>query len=525
MQNTSSQMLDRYIRARYPLIYVVSHEENRVMAAIQDVAKKMKSAKGSTPRTVVEWTLTKGFTIVTENATITGMNKGDEYSDPNSALSFVTSFDIENNHAPVLFIFKDLHRIMNNDLQVTRYLRDVFNHFETRKHNLIMLSPEMTLPADIEKQVAVIDWALPGIPELEAVLRQAEAELPVELQNLNGSRDMVVQAMRGLTDGEAANALKAGIISAGNLDDSVIKFILSEKKQIIRKSNVLEYFEATVEMDQVGGNENLKEYAAMKREMMSEKAREAGVDAPKGVLLVGPPGTGKSLAVKAIAGSKYPLVRMDFSRMQEGTVGSGNRNMTKALRFLEAIAPCVVWLDEAEKAFADNGGASDGGEKMGMLGTFLTWMQENTLPIYCAFTANSVEALRPELLSRFDDVVFVDLPDAKSREEILRVHLTKRKVKNFKDLKDVVSATYGFSGREIEKVVKFAVERAFYENENKPLTVKHMLTAAERIVPTSETKKDEINRLREWAKGKAIPAGRSFTDDKPVQNSKTTLEL
>lgn len=523
MQNTSSQMLDRYIRARYPLIYVVSHEENRVMASIQDVAKKMKSAKGSTPRTVVEWTLTKGFTIVTENATITGMSKGDEYSDPNSALSFVTSFDIENNHTPVLFIFKDLHRIMNNDLQVTRYLRDVFNHFETRKHNLIMLSPEMTLPADIEKQVAVIDWALPGIPELEAVLRQAEADLPAELQNLNGTRDLIVQAMRGLTDGEAANALKAGIISAGNLDDSVIKFILSEKKQIIRKSNVLEYFEATVEMDQVGGNENLKEYAAMKREMMSEKAREAGVDAPKGVLLVGPPGTGKSLAVKAIAGSKYPLVRMDFSRMQEGTVGSGNRNMTKALRFLEAIAPCVVWLDEAEKAFADNGGASDGGEKMGMLGTFLTWMQENTLPIYCAFTANSVEALRPELLSRFDDVVFVDLPDAKSREEILRVHLTKRKVKNFKDLKDVVSATYGFSGREIEKVVKFAVERAFYEN--KPLTVKHMLTAAERIVPTSETKKDEINRLREWAKGKAIPAGRSFTDDKPVQNSKTTIEL
>lgn len=525
MQNTSSQILDRYIRARYPLIFIVSHEESRVMASIQSVAKEMKlSNSKKAPRIVVEWSFTKGLNILTEGKTVDGLRDPKEYSDPNSAMSFVASFDQTGEHAPVLFVFKDLHRIMAQDLMTVRYLRDIFANFETRKHNVIMLSPELTIPADIEKQVAVIDWALPGVPELEGILRQAETELDADLIALNGSRDMVVQAMRGLTDGEAANALKAGIIASGKLDDSVVQFILNEKKQIIRKSGVLEYFEANVTMSDVGGFDGLKSYAAMKRNAMTQKAREAGVDAPKGVLLVGPPGTGKSLSAKAIAGGVYPLLRLDMGKLLGGgRVGEAENNIMSALKVAEAVAPCVLWMDEVEKALADNGGASDGGVVMRVTASVLTWMQETTAPVYTVATANSAN-LRPELLSRFDDVMFVDLPDAKSREEILKVHLAKRNIKNLKDLKDIVTATWGFSGREIEKVVKFAVESAFFME--KPVSVRHLLTAAEGIVPTSETKKEEIAALRKWADGKAIPAGRPL-EAKPagVQASSNKLEL
>ncbi len=525
MQNTSSQILDRYIRARYPLIFIVSHEESRVMASIQSVAKEMKlSNNKKASRIVVEWSLTKGFNILTEGEQIEGMRDGKEYSDPNSAMGFIASFDQSGNHEPVLFVLKDLHRVMGQDLMTVRYLRDIFANFETRKHNVIMLSPELTIPNDIEKQDAVIDWALPGVPELEGILQQAEMELDPALIALNGNRDMVVQAMRGLTDGEAANALKAGIIASGKLDQSVVQFILNEKKQIIRKSGVLEYFEASVTMSDVGGFDNLKRYAAMKRNAMTAKAREAGVDAPKGVLLVGPPGTGKSLSAKAIAGGVYPLLRLDMGKLLGGgRVGEAENNIMSALKVAEAVAPCVLWMDEVEKALADNGGASDGGVVMRVTGSVLTWMQETTAPVYVVATANSIN-LRPELLSRFDDIMFVDLPDAKSREEILKVHLAKRNVKNFKDVQDVITATWGFSGREIEKVVKFAVERAFFDS--KTVTVNHLLNAAQGIVPTSETKRDEIEALRKWASGKAIPAGRAL-EPKPagVQTASNKLEL
>jgi len=494
--------LNQLIRARYPLIAIVSHEESRVMSAIKTVAKDMQLTNGTrVPRVVVEWALTTGLVGVQG---ITGA----EYTDPNAALSYIANFDEKGVETPTLFVLKDLHRIMENDLQVIRYLRDISVRFETRKHNLILLSPAMSVPTDVEKQMALIDWPLPDIAELESIMRQAEMDLPQGTPvTLNGSRDSVIQALRGLTDSEAANVLKAGVVATGELGDGVLPHILNEKKQIIRKSGILEYFEATITMSDVGGLDQLKDYANRKRTAMSAKARAAGVDTPKGVLLVGVPGTGKSLSAKAIAGGVYPLLRLDVGKLLGGgRVGEAEGNITSALKVAEAVSPCVLWMDEIEKAMADNGGASDGGVMQRVLGSLLTWMQETTAPVYTVATANNISALRPELLSRFDDVCFVGLPDSISRLEILTVHLTKRGVKLPKDVSAVIDATWGFSGREIEKVVKFAVERAFFEE--KKLTVAHLLQAAQGIVPTSETKKAEIEALTEWAKGKAIMAGR-----------------
>lgn len=526
------ELLDRYIRARYPLIAVVSHEESRVMQAIKKLSKEMRLASGKkVPRQVVEWSITNGLTLLGEadsKREPTGMEdvNPDEYTDPGSALQFVAKFDETSGEFPsTLFVFKDLHKLMEADPRIVRLLRDIYARFQTRLHNLILLSPSLTVHPDLEKQIAVIDWSLPDIAELEAILKRAEANMPNGTPvTLNGNRDQVIQAMRGLSAEEAVNVLTAGVVACGELGDGVIAHIIAEKKQIIRKSGVLEYFEANVSMSDVGGLDNLKSYAARKRLAMSAKARAAGVDAPKGVLLVGPPGSGKSLSAKAIAGGTLPLLRFDMSKiLGNGRVGAAEGNMSSALKVAEATAPCVLWLDEVEKALADNGGASDGGVMMRVLGSLLTWMQETSAPVYVVATANSVSALRPELLSRFDDVMFVDLPDAESRAEILSLHLAKRSV-DLKNIAPAVTATWGFSGREIEKCVKFAVERAFFEE--KKVTVEHLIESAEKIVPTSETKKEEIQALREWAKGKAIVAGKPL-EAKPkgrVEN-KPTMEI
>lgn len=538
--NISHKTLDRYVRARYPLIAIVSHEESRVMSSILDMAKNMKLANGKpAPRVVCEWSFTTGLNVLSDHEeievegqrrtkvrkldTIEGLTYAEEYSSPDSALKFISEFDesANPNIQPTLFIIKDIHKILEIGIKEVRFLRDIAVRFETRKHNLILLSPTINLPSDIEKQVAVIDWALPDTSELESVLRLAENELSPDLVTINGKREEIIQAMRGLTLTEATNALTAGIVASGKLDEAVLPFILSEKKQIIRKSGILEYFEATITMKDVGGLDNLKAYAARTRSAMTSKAREAGVDTPKGVLLVGPPGSGKSLSAKAIAGGQYPLLRMDMGKLLGGgRVGEAENNITSALKVAEAIAPCMLWIDEVEKALADNGGASDGGVMMRVLGSFLTWMQETTAPVYTVATANSAN-LRPELISRFDDVFFVDLPKPQSRLEILTVHLEKRGVNCLKDLSDIVKATNGFSGREIEKVVKFAVKNAFFDNT--PVTNKHLLDAALSIVPTSETKKDEINALRLWAKGKALLA--ESPEEKQVVTTSRSIDL
>jgi SpoVK/Ycf46/Vps4 family AAA+-type ATPase len=510
----STKILDQYIRARYPVIVLLSHEESRVMSAISDVA-----GSGKNKRTVVEWAYT------------TGMNgmpgiSADEFADPSTALEWIAKYDEDGDATPTLFVMKDLHDIIKLDIKVKRFIRDIAVRFETRRHNLILLSPSMDIPADLEKNAVVIDWALPEVDELGEILRTAEKDIPAGIPitiGENGKREAIVQAMRGLTQMEATNALKGGIVSTRELSESIIPYLVKEKAQIIRKSGVLEYYDQTVTMQEVGGLEGLKEYAAIKRAAFSKKAREAGVDSPKGLLMVGTPGTGKSLSAKAIAGGKMPLLRMDIGALMGGLVGQSEGNMRQALKVAEAVAPCVLWIDEIEKALGGIGGESDGGTTTRVFGTLLTWMQETKAPVYVVATANDVRSLRPELLRRFDDVMFVDLPNADSRAEILNVHLSTRNKKLSGKLDSVVSATWGYSGAEIEKVVKSAIEKAFFEDRE--LTADDLLNSAKRIVPISTTMKTQIDELRNWANGRAIPAGEPLESQPKAASKKAAIEI
>ena len=509
MNENPAVTLDRYIRARYPVIVVISHEEGRVMRTIREISAKK--------RQVVEWSYTDGLVGAP------GVKDPSEYEDAIAALRFIAKFsekNAEDDEASILFVMKDLHEIVKLDLKVRRFIRDIAARFVECKHNLILLSPNMDIPADLEKSVAVIDWALPDADELGGILRSAETALPSDVKidvGDNGRRESIVNAMRGLSEVEAKKVLKSAVVSLRELSEKVIPYIVSEKAQIIRKSGVLEYYDTTVTMSEVGGLDYLKTYARVKRAAFSSKARAAGVDAPKGLLLVGPPGTGKSLSAKAIAAGEMPLLRMDVGALMGSLVGQSESNMRSALKVAEAVAPCVLWIDEIEKALGGmNGGESDGGTTVRVFGTLLTWMQECKYPVYVVATANDVRALRPELIRRFDDVMWVDFPDAASRLEILRVHLTKRNQVALiqSDMTDIVDATHGYSGAELEKVVKSAIEHAFVDNRE--LTLKDIADATKRIVPISVTMSEKVAEIRKWGEEKAIPASKPL-EPRPVR--------
>ena len=488
--------LNRCIRASYPIVAIVSHEESRVLDAIHLAAR-------STRRIAYSWAITQGIQPAWDGSIPDNARQFDGANDPAAALAELAAYPDD---APAtLFIFRDLHAYLQ-DPMILRYLRDIAARFETCPHTLILLSPQLTVPPDLEKAVVVIDWPLPDQDELASILEMAERDVPAHIPvELNGDRQIVVQAMQGLTAFEARSALASAIIAAGKLSDDVVPHIVAEKKQIVRKSGLLEFFETDVSMEQVGGLPHLKRYAAVKRATFSDEARQFGVEPARGVLLLGLPGVGKSLTAKAIAGGKLPLLRMDVGALMGQYVGQSESNVRAAFKVAEAIAPCVVWLDEIEKALSGAGGEHDGGTTSRVIGSILTFMQETTAPIYWVATANDVRALRPELINRFDDVFFVDLPNRADRIEILSIHLRKRgRNPQDYDLETVADACWGFVGREIERLVRSSLETAFYHGEQ--LTTQHLLDAAAAIVPIATTMDTQIANLRAWADTRAIRA-------------------
>jgi SpoVK/Ycf46/Vps4 family AAA+-type ATPase len=361
---------------------------------------------------------------------------------------------------------------------------------------------------------------------LGALLERVVNTLPASVQvNLNGSREAVLKSLLGLTAFEAESVLLSGVAASGGLDESVISFVVKEKAQIIRRSGVLEFFDTSLTMKDVGGLGNLKRYANVKLGTFSEKAREYGLDPAKGVLLVGVPGTGKSLTAKAIAGGRFPLLRLDVGALMGSLVGQSESNMRQALQVAEAVSPCILWVDEIEKALGGiNGGESDGGTTKRVFGTFLTWMSEKTAPVYIIATANDIRSLPAELFraGRFDDIYFVDLPNHEDRASILDVHLTKRGRQYTTEFAPVIKATWGMTGAEIEKVVTSALECAFLENRD--IRLGDLMFGVSQVNPIAKTMKDQIDTLRNWARTRAHWAGTPL-EQEPETTGERMVEL
>ncbi|MDP7421414.1 MAG: AAA family ATPase, partial [bacterium] len=367
---------------------------------------------------------------------------------------------------------------------------------------------------ELQKSVTVLDFPLPDVSELNDVLqnmiRELQAGSEVKINLKPGEKEMILKAALGLTLSEAENVLAKTVIQTKELSADSISVILSEKEQIVKKSGVLEYYAAEDQMNDIGGLENLKAWLRKRALAFTDEARDFGLPSPRGALLIGVQGCGKSLCAKAVSQLwKMPLLRFDVGRVFSSLVGSSESNIRQAITIAESVAPSILWVDEIEKAFSgiQSSGFSDAGTTARVLGTFITWLQEKKSPVFVIATANRIDLLPPELLrkGRLDEIFFVDLPGARERKEIFEIHLRKRKkISAIFDFQALAVATDGFSGSEIEQVVISAMFDAFEAGTE--LTTALLIKNARDTVPLSVTMSSQIDALRKWAGSRARPA-------------------
>ncbi len=510
--------IDVLIRARYPIIYVVSWEEQRVESWILDTAVKQK-------KRAFTWSFSTGIvpagTAVQAQKVRTSPTK-----DPLAALDHVID-QLE----PAIYVFKDLHPFLGrNNFAVIRRLKDIAVELKNSLKTIVLISPMLELPCELEKEVTVVDFPLPEARDFEVLLGRIMAEVhassKVKLTITPEARERLLRASLGLTLSEAENVFAKILVSGGKLTEKDVNAIFTEKRQIIRKNGLLDYYESDSQLRDVGGLELLKDWLAKRSLAFGEEARGYGLPAPKGVLMLGVQGCGKSLCAKAVSSLwNLPLLRMDVGRLFGSLVGSSEDNLRRAIRVAESIAPCVLWIDEIDKAMAGSrsSGNSDSGTAARVFGTFLTWLSEKATSVFVIATANDISALPPELLrkGRFDEIFFVDLPNTSERRSIFEIHLRRRKREpgDF-DLDRLVPLATGFSGAEIEEAVVSAMFDAF--STKQPLATEHVAKALRETVPLSKTMEADLSRLRTWADGRARMASPADAAPEP---SRRMLEM
>ena len=505
------QEIETLIRARYPILYVISSEETRVQNMVVEIARQRQ-------KKVFEWSYSIG--IVPAGTSIQSQkHRNAATKDPLAALDQVIE-QVE----PAIFIFKDFNPFLTkNNFAVIRKLKEIALHLKNSFKTIILVSPTLEIPTELDKEITVLNFPLPNREDLAALLDKIVEEVKqfkqvkVDLDEVG--RERLLQAALGLTLGEAENVFAKIIVKDGRLSGEDVNEVFAEKQQIIRKSGLLEYYATTESFSQVGGMSVLKDWLQKRASSFTDQARAFGLPAPKGILLLGVQGCGKSLCAKAVSSLwQQPLLRFDMGRMFGSLVGSSEENVRKAISVAESVAPAILWVDEIDKAFAGSqgSGATDGGTTARVFGTFLTWLSEKTAPVFVVATANDISQLPPELMrkGRLDEIFFVDLPSEAEREEIFRIHIAKRsrEPKNF-DLKALVEASKDFSGAEVEEAIISALYDAFYAQQE--LATEHILEALRQTVPLAKTMDEQINRLRTWTEGRARNASvvRAITGD------------
>ncbi len=487
------------IQAQYPLIYLVTSEEERAEQAIALIAEQKPEKK------LFVWTLTGGILEYGGSGSIQNSTKP-----PQQAIDFA----IRQPDASI-FVFKDLHPFFDS-AEVVRYIRDAIAAFKGTQKTIILMSPFQQIPIELEKEVAVLDFALPSMKELESVLNRQLASTRGKALT-DETREKLVKAALGLTKDEAEKVYRKAQVTANKLTEAEVEIVLSEKKQLIKRNGILEYIEDDETLASVGGLEELKHWLTQRSNAFTERARDYGLPQPKGMLILGVPGCGKSLIAKTTARLwGLPLLRLDMGRVYDGsTVGKSEANLRAALKTAESISPAILFIDELDKAFGGAGGSSDsdGGTSSRIFGSFLTWMQEKTSPVFVMATANRVERLPSEFLrkGRFDEIFFVDLPTAEERGDIFKIHLMKRRreIDRF-DLTQLANVCDGFSGAEIEQALVAAMYEAFAQERE--FTQLDIIAACRATMPLSKTMTEQVTALRDWARQRARPAAASVAE-------------
>lgn len=472
------------LRARYPLIYIPTYEEERVEAAIREEAIN----QGNRP--VYTWDFVDGYQ---GNPNDTGFGK----RNPLQALEFVEKLPAS---APAVLILRDYHRFLD-DVAIARKLRNLAKLLKSQPKNLVLLSPRVAIPDDLTEVLTVVEFPLPAAPEIKA-----EVERLVQSTGNNSLSvkviDDLVRSCQGLSMERIRRVLARAIASHGELQPEDVDLVLEEKRQTIRQTQILDFYPATEQISDIGGLDNLKDWLLRRGGSFTDKARRYGLPHPRGLMLLGIQGTGKSLTAKAIAHHWHlPLLRLDVGRLFGGLVGESESRTRQMIQVAEALAPCVLWIDEIDKAFSGMGGKGDAGTTSRVFGTFITWLAEKTSPVFVVSTANDIQALPPEMLrkGRFDEIFFVGLPTQEERKAIFNVHLSRLRPHNLKgyDIDRLAYETPDFSGAEIEQTLIEAMHIGF--SQNRDFTTDDILEAASQIIPLARTAVEQIQQLQEWA--------------------------
>jgi len=502
------------IKANYPLIYAITTEYNRTMQYIRNISHRLNFK-------FYTWDCVSGLSEHerSENGVYT-MNSVTGNDDYNGFLNNIAQ-SIEPQGNPdekAIYLVEDLHRYFDQPETFT-WLRKLAERLKFYDKHIILSGPFIKIPDELEKFVTVVNIPLPDRGDLKKLLTRVAGETTIN----DDLEKYFIDSALGMTDMEADLAFRLAKEKVGLNTKEASQIIAQEKEQIIKKSGILDYYQVNENLEKsLGGLENLKSWLRQRNKAFERKAKEFGLQEPKGILLVGVPGCGKSLTAKCVAAEwKQPLLKLDIGKVFQAEVGASENNIRQAIATAEAVAPCVLWIDEIEKGLNTGGGEKDGGTNSRVFSTILTWMQEKTKPVFVVATANNIQSLPPELLrkGRFDEIFFVDLPTYEERKNIFKIHLAKYKQNSITDLDSLADKSKYFNGAEIEECVKEAMFIAYNQDPNvTQISIKHLETAIEPIVPLAMTMPNQINFLREFGKSKrARPASKEFNEE-PLQS-------
>ena len=495
------------LRAHYPILYIATVEEERLEQSIRHIATHLDD------RAVSTWDFVEGYQGNLNH-------EGEARRNPLQALELLDKFP---ESAPGIFILRDFNRFLD-DISVARKLRNLARKLRSQPKTLVIVSPQLTIPLDLAEVVTILDFPLPTAIEIQTELDRLLLSQGQSLSKLD--RQAWVRACQGLSLDRIRRVIARCLVGQGELRAEAVDLVLEEKRQTIRQTQILDFCLTQTDITDIGGLDNLKDWLLRRGGSFSAEAQQYGLPYPKGLLLVGIQGTGKSLTAKAIAHHWHlPLLRLDVGRLFAGLVGESESRTRQMIQVAEALAPCILWIDEIDKAFSGLEGRGDSGTANRVFGTFLTWQSEKSSPVFVVATANTVQSLPAELLrkGRFDEIFFVDLPNQSERQAIFEVHLHRLRPQSLKnyDCDRLAYETPDFSGAEIEQIIIEAMHLGF--SQNRDFTTEDILEAASQLVPLAHTAQEQIEQLQQWvAAGRvrsASPSGSLGSLGQRAQNS------
>jgi SpoVK/Ycf46/Vps4 family AAA+-type ATPase len=482
-----------FLKARYPIIYINTFEEDRVEYVIR------KNIKTNLNRSIYSWDFVDGYTNNPNN-------EGFAKRNPLQALELVERLNAE---TPALFLLKDFNRFLT-DLSISRKLRNISRILKLQPKTIIIIGSELTIPKELQDLITVVQFQLPLEEEISQELTRLISSLNIKVDSQ--LFESLTRACQGLSLERIRRVLSKIIATYKTIDNDSITVLLSEKKQIISQTEILEYSSVNEQIANLGGLENLKDWLKKRKTAFGLQAFNYGLPTPRGLLLIGIQGTGKSLTAKAIANDwQLPLLKLDVGKLFGGIVGESESRLRQMINVAETISPCILWIDEIDKAFSNTDNRGDSGTSNRVLATFISWLSEKTKPVFVIATANNIDLLPIEIIrkGRFDEIFFLDLPEKEEREEIFKIHLQTFRPNSWEsfDYYQLAKASESFSGAEIRQSIIEGMYHAFYEKRE--FTTEDICMALKELIPLAHLESDQMIRLQQWASSGRIRSASS----------------